>query len=72
MNTSIQKLISYFLNKIEPDELSMLKTVEQDIAFNYVFFLYKKIFGDYPTGEVYKILEAKFLKSESFQQQAAA
>ena len=62
MNHSIQKLIDDFINKIGPNDLKMLETVSAESAFNYIFFLYKKIYGDYPTGELYEILKEKFLK----------
>ena len=65
MNYSIQKLFDDFLKKIGLDELKMLDTVSPDAAFNYVFFLYKKFYGDYPTGEIYKALELRFAQREA-------
>lgn len=62
MNYAIQKLLDDFINRISTDELKMLDSVPPETAFNYIFFLYKKIYGDYPSGELYKILEEKFLK----------
>lgn len=62
MNYAIQKLLDDFINRISTDELKMLDLVPAETAFNYIFFLYKKIYGDYPSGELYKILEEKFLK----------
>ena len=60
MNYSIQKLVDDFVNRISADDLKMLETVPAEAAFNYIFFRYKEIYGDYPTGELYKILEDKF------------
>lgn len=65
MNYSIQKLIDDFIKRIGPDDLKMLETVPPPTAFNYIFFLYKKFYGDYPSGELYKILEEKFLKQRA-------
>ena len=65
MNYSIQKLFDDFLKKVGADELKMLDTVSPDAAFNYVFFLYKKFYGDYPTGEIYKALELRFSHKEA-------
>ncbi|MBI1858148.1 MAG: hypothetical protein HYR97_03440 [Candidatus Melainabacteria bacterium] len=62
MNLSIQKLIDDFIKRIGEDEIKMLENVSPDAAFNYVFFLYKKFYGDYPSGDLYKILEEKFMK----------
>lgn len=60
MNYAIQKLLNDFLSKIGSDEIKMLESVPPDAAFNYVFFLYKKTYGEYPSGELYKLLETKF------------
>ena len=60
MNYAIQKLIDDFINKIGSDEVRMLETVSPEVAFNYIFFLYKKFYGDYPSGELYNILAEKF------------
>ena len=65
MNYSIQKLFDDFLKKVGPDEVKMLDTVSPDAAFNYVFFLYKKFYADYPTGEIYKALEQRFASREA-------
>ena len=65
MNYSIQKLIDDFINRIGPDDLKMLENVSPDVAFNYVFFLYKKFYGAYPTGELYEILADKFSRREA-------
>lgn len=62
INTSLQKLVNHFLSSIGKEELQMLDIVPPDAAFNYIFFLYKKTYGDYPTGELYKILESRFGK----------
>ena len=62
MNYSIQKLIDNFLTRIGTDELNMLESVPPEAAFNYIFFLYKKFYGDYPSGELYKILEDRFAR----------
>ena len=62
MNYSIQKLLDDFLKRIGENDLKMLETVSPEAAFNYVFFLYKTIYGDYPSGEIYEILEEKFFK----------
>ena len=61
MNYSIQKLADAFLSRINTDDLKMLETVSPVEAFNYLFFLYKKVYGDYPTGELYKYLADKFI-----------
>lgn len=60
MNHSVQKLFDDFMHRIGNDEIKMLETVSPDAAFNYSFFLYKKFYGDYPSGELYKALEDKF------------
>ena len=62
MNYSIQKLIDDFIKKIGMDELKMLETVAPDVAFNYVYFLYKKFYDAYPTGELYQILRCIFIQ----------
>ena len=66
MNYSIQKLIDDFVSKVGDDDLKMLETVPSQTAFNYVYFLYKKFYEAYPTGEVYNAL------AEMFTQQKAA
>ena len=66
MNYSIQKLIDDFISKVGDDDLKMLETVPTETAFNYVYFLYKKFYEAYPTGEVYNAL------AEMFSQQKAA
>lgn len=65
MNHSVQKLFDDFIRKIGDDELKMLETVSPDAAFNYVFFLYKKIYGDYPSGDMFEALEEKFLRKKA-------
>lgn len=65
MNYSIQKLIDDFVKKIGEDDIKMLQTVSPDIAVNYIFFLYKKFYGAYPTGEVYELLANKFTEKEA-------
>lgn len=60
MNYSIQKLIDDFTSRIGQDEMKMLETVSPEVSFNYIFFLYKKFYGDYPTGELYEALADKF------------
>ena len=62
MNFSIQKLIEDFMKKIGDDDLKVLDKVSSDVAFNYVFFLYKKFYEAYPTGEVYEILADRFAR----------
>ncbi|MBI3590650.1 MAG: hypothetical protein HY094_04640 [Candidatus Melainabacteria bacterium] len=62
MNYSIQKLVDDFIKKIGTDDLKMLETVSPDVAINYVYFLYKKFYEAYPTGEVYEILNFMFAK----------
>jgi hypothetical protein len=52
------------MKKVGPDDLKMLETIAPDIAFNYVYFLYKKFYDAYPTGEVYEILNHIFLKRQ--------
>ena len=65
MNYSIQKLVDDFIKKVGDDDLKMLEIVPADIAFNYVFFLYKKFYGAYPTGELYELLADKFSRREA-------
>lgn len=65
MNYSINKLVEDFVSKLGFDDLKKLETVAPTSAFNYIFFRYKEIYGDYPTGELYKILEDKFAKREA-------
>ncbi|MBI2995404.1 MAG: hypothetical protein HYY52_01675 [Candidatus Melainabacteria bacterium] len=62
MNYSIQKLVNDFIKRIGPDDLKMLETVQSDMALNYMYFLYKKIYGAYPTGEVYEVLASMFTR----------
>lgn len=62
MNYSIQKLIDDFIKKIGTDDLKMLETVAPEVAFNYVYFLYKKFYDAYPTGEMYETLNYIFQK----------
>ena len=66
MNYSIQKLIDDFVSKVGDDDLKMLETVPTETAFNYVYFLYKKFYEAYPTGDVYNAL------ADMFSQQKAA
>jgi len=56
MNYSTQKLINDFISKVGESDLKMLETVPSQTAFNYVYFLYKKFYEAYPTGEVYNAL----------------
>ena len=65
MNYSIQKLINDFLKKLGSDDIKMLETVPKEAAFNYVYFLYKKFYEAYPTGEVYNELSNMFLKRKA-------
>ena len=58
----MHKLMDDFINRIGPDDLRMLETVSPDTAFNYIFFLYKKIYEDYPTGELFEALYDRFAK----------
>ena len=60
MNYSIQKLIDDFIRKVGDDELKMLQNVSPDVAFNYVYFLYKKFYDAYPSGEMYEALKYMF------------
>lgn len=60
MNYSIQKLFDDFIKKIGPDDLKMLETVSPGVALNYVYFLYKKFYEAYPTGELYEALNSIF------------
>jgi len=62
VNYSIQKLVDDFLKKIGTDDLKMLETISPEVAFNYVYFLYKKYYEAYPTGELYEILNYIFAK----------
>lgn len=64
MNYSIQKLVDDFFCRIGVDDLKRLETVPPASAFNYIFFKYKEIYGDYPSGELYKILEDRFVKRQ--------
>ena len=66
MNYSTQKLINDFISEVGESDLKMLETVPSQTAFNYVYFLYKKFYEAYPTGEVYNAL------AEMFSQQKAA
>ena len=65
MNYSIQKLIEDFMKKLGPDDVRMLASVPPQTAFNYVYFLYKKFYEAYPTGEVYSTLAEKFAHREA-------
>lgn len=65
MNYSIKKLVDDFINRIGFDDLKRLENVSSEAAFNYLFFKYKEIYGDYPSGELYKIIEDKFAKREA-------
>ena len=65
MNYSIQKLVDDFIKRIGVDDLKKLESFSAEAAFNYLFFKYKEIYGDYPSGELYKILEDKFAKREA-------
>ncbi len=65
MNYSIQKLINDFINKVGETDLKMLESVPQQTAFNYVYFLYKKFYDAYPTGEVYNALADMFPKQKA-------
>ena len=60
MNDSIQKLIDDFIKKIGVDDLRMLETIPPQTVFNYVYFLYKKFYGAYPTGDLYEALAEMF------------
>lgn len=62
MNYSIQKLIDNFITRIGEDDIKMLERVPPGSAFNYVYFLYKKFYDAYPSGEVYEFLKDRFLK----------
>ena len=64
MNYSIKKLVDDFFCRLGQDDLLRLETVPEAVAFNYVFFRYKEIYGDYPTGDLYKILEDKFIRKK--------
>ena len=65
MNYSLQKLLDDFIARVGDDNLKMLESVPQEVAFNYVFFLYKKMYGDFPSGELYRILEDRFAKQKA-------
>ena len=65
MSYAIQKLFDDFMKRLSVDDLKMFETVPPYAAFNYIFFLYKEIYGDYPSGELYKILEDKFAKEKA-------
>lgn len=65
MNYSIQKLINDFVSRVGDDDLKMLETVPPQTAFNYVYFLYKKFYEAYPTGEVYSALSDMFAKQKA-------
>ena len=65
MNYSIQKLIDDFISKVGDDDLKMLETVPPQTAFNYVYFLYKKFYEAYPTGEVYNTLAEMFSRQKA-------
>ena len=65
MNYSTQKLINDFISKVGEGDLKMLETVPPQTAFNYVYFLYKKFYEAYPTGEVYDMLANMFTKQQA-------
>ena len=65
MNYSIQKLLNDFLNKIGSDDLKMLETMPAETAFNYVYFLYKKFYEAYPTGDLYEMLNNIFMNKQA-------
>ena len=65
MNYSTQKLINDFISKVGEGDLKMLETVPPQTAFNYVYFLYKKFYEAYPTGEVYNTLAEIFSKEKA-------
>ena len=65
MNYSLQKLLDDFIRRIGEDDLRMLETVSPEVAFNYVFFLYKKFYDAYPTGELFETLYDKFSKRQA-------
>ena len=65
MNYSIQKLLDDFVSKVGEDDLKMLETVPPQTAFNYVYFLYKKFYEAYPTGEVYNALADMFSRQKA-------
>lgn len=65
MNYSIQKLVNDFISRVGDDDLKMLETVPPQTAFNYVYFLYKKFYEAYPTGEVYDALADRFAKQQA-------
>ncbi len=65
MNYFIQKLVNDFIGKVGADDLKMLETVPTQTAFNYVYFLYKKFYEAYPTGEVYNALADMFSKQKA-------
>ena len=65
MNYSIQKLIDDFISKVGDDDLKMLETVPTQTALNYVYFLYKKFYEAYPTGEVYNALAEMFSQKKA-------
>ncbi len=65
MNDSIKKLLDDFMKKVGNDDLKMLETVPPQTALNYVYFLYKKFYEDYPTGEVYNALAEMFSKQKA-------
>ena len=65
MNYSIQKLVDDFVKRIGEDDLKMLQAVPIDTAFNYIYFLYKKFYGAYPTGEIYEVLADMFSSKQA-------
>lgn len=65
MNYSIQKLVDDFIRKVGEDDLKMLETISPDVALNYVYFLYKKFYEAYPSGEVYEALNSIFAKRQA-------
>ena len=65
MNDSIRKLIDDFIKKIGDDDLKMLETLPPQTVFNYIYFLYKKFYGAYPTGELYEALADMFTSQKA-------
>ncbi len=65
MNYSIRKLINDFIGKVGDADLKMLETVPPQTALNYVYFLYKKFYEAYPSGEVYNALAEMFSKQKA-------
>ena len=65
MNDSLKKLLDDFIKKIGDEDLNMLKRMPRETVFNYIYFLYKKFYDAYPSGELYETLIEIFAKEKA-------